>query len=143
VPEQILQGLQVRAGLVSEGRCAVSKVVQPDRGQPGAADEDPESGGGVVRVDRLAVRSGEHVAGGGPGFAVLGRLGMPILLVAMVNAQDLHAASVQSDGPTTGRGLGIALDDLVADRGPVPFDGEHAAVEVDVAPPQPTQLTSA
>jgi hypothetical protein len=54
VPEQILNGLQIRAGLMRQGGGAVPKVVQPDRGQVGAGGEDPEPGGGVVRVDRGA-----------------------------------------------------------------------------------------
>lgn len=55
VPEEILQGLQVGSGFVGEGRGAVAQVVQPHRGQPGPAYEDPKADSGVVRIDRIAV----------------------------------------------------------------------------------------
>jgi hypothetical protein len=53
-----------------------------------------------------------------------------------VSAQHGDGAPIQGNGATAGRRLGWALDDLVADRGPLVGDGELPVVEVDVVSAQ-------
>ncbi|WP_198028966.1 hypothetical protein [Actinoplanes sp. N902-109] len=89
----------------------MAQVVQPDRREAGAVDEDPEPGGGVAGVDRFAVLAGEHVAGVGPGL--VGGVAA-VELVAAVCAQDGDGVFVQGDGPASGGGLRVAFDDLIA-----------------------------
>jgi hypothetical protein len=57
-----------------------------------------------------------------------------------VYPEDLHAAPVEGDRSAAGWCFRVAFDDLVAGGGAVAFDGQHGAVEVDVAPSQPVEL---
>ena len=113
-------------------------------GSPARSVEFAESGGGVVRVDRLAVLAGEHVPGVGPqsGRAVPAcrgwsswrrRCARRTATVCLSRATARRPAAVLGSPSTTG----------VAGGGALAFDGQHAAVEVDGGPPQAAEFAAA
>jgi hypothetical protein len=62
VAHHVLHDFQFHPGGQREGGSAVSKVVQPDRGQPGFFGQGPEVAGEPVRGERVAAEAGEDVA---------------------------------------------------------------------------------
>lgn len=138
--EQVLQRLEVGAGLVRQRRRAVAEIMKPDRRHVGLADEEAESAAGVAGVDRGAVFADEDVPGVVPDLAGGEAAGTLVDLAAAVFPEDLDGVLVQGDGTGAGRGLGRTLNDQVAGGGAVAADEQQPVVEVDLAPAQPTRL---
>lgn len=116
------------------------QVVQPDRRQPGLADQMTEAAGQDVGVQRRAVLGDEDVPSVLPDLV---RRFLLDVLPAAVLAEQPDRVPVQSDQPAAGRGLRLADGDQVAVSDALLLDHRHPGVQVDVCPPQPRGFTTA
>jgi hypothetical protein len=113
------------------GRIAVAHIMQPDlrqAGRPGVLLKPP---GEPLRMDRAALRPGEHKARVLPARPDR----QPLLeLPGAVLAQRCNRGRVQRQRPAALGGLWLGDDHLVVDDHPRPSRRDTASLQVDVGP---------